>query len=413
MPWYQQVLRPMFLAHLIFSIYMALSSIFYFMDINGYYYFEQTFEIIDAERINLAAEAQQYYLLGHAGMAHGLILFSQYENSKVPPPSSLREDILVKGILILSGGMIIFNAIPGLRQFGIKLSDLSFTGSILLLSIGIQKKKLWIIVLSGGVFIGSLYNALLSGWKEAILLPFILLSSFLFPKYRRGIILLGGAFMVFFITLMPTFNESFRKLSWESGINADAALNLSYEHARTLDNNQMRLNTWIFLRDRFSEIGIFVRYLKKVPEERDFYNFTIIQQGMLNLIPRAIYPDKPDTEKLVMERVYENEIISYHSQSVSAKPQYIVDGYLSFGRIGIWIFGLALGAASARISVLAEHLFGGYWYGTAFIYTGLFQVFWKGNCFEFMLNTVFWGLIIMLILFKIFNAFSLIPKSSG
>jgi hypothetical protein len=86
---------------------------------------------------------------------------------------------------------------------------------------------------------------------------------------------------------------------------------------------------------------------------------------------------------------------------VSAKPAYIVDAYLSWGIPGI-IIGLFLyGAIAQLISMQAEYLFGGYTLGTALIFSGLFQIFWRGLSFEFLVNSVFWSYISMFIIFRI------------
>ena len=65
---------------------------------------------------------------------------------------------------------------------------------------------------------------------------------------------------------------------------------------------------------------------------------------------------------------------------------------------------LLYGAAAQLISLKAEKLFGGYILGTALIFSGLFQIMWRGLSFEFIINTVFWSYISMLIIQKILIA---------
>jgi hypothetical protein len=102
-----------------------------------------------------------------------------------------------------------------------------------------------------------------------------------------------------------------------------------------------------------------------------------------------------------MKRVYDAGVVNEHS-TVSAKPAFVVDAYLSAGGFGVFIFLFLYGATAQLISTKAEYLFGGYILGTALIFSGLFQIMWRGLSFEFLINTVFWSYITMLIIHKIF-----------
>ncbi|MDN5286187.1 MAG: hypothetical protein JWR38_2461 [Mucilaginibacter sp.] len=103
---------------------------------------------------------------------------------------------------------------------------------------------------------------------------------------------------------------------------------------------------------------------------------------------------------LFVERVYDPGVIN-RTAKVSAKPAFIVDAYLSGGALGTFIFLFAYGAIAQLIAQKAETLFGGYILGTALIFSGLFQITWRGSSFEFIINTVFWSYITMLVIHKI------------
>jgi len=102
----------------------------------------------------------------------------------------------------------------------------------------------------------------------------------------------------------------------------------------------------------------------------------------------------------VLDRVYDAGVIRRGS-NVSAKPAFIVDCYLSGGAIGVFIGLFLYGAIAQLISLKAEYLFGGYVLGTALIFSGLFQIFWRGLSFEFLINSVFWSYISMLAIFRV------------
>src|SRR3569833_2276388 len=101
---------------------------------------------------------------------------------------------------------------------------------------------------------------------------------------------------------------------------------------------------------------MFTRYIKSTPNYVDYYKLKLLQQSAISIVPRVFWPSKPITEELVMERVYNAGVVNRGS-SVSAKPAYIVDAYLSFGVVGIIVFLFAYGAAAQWISMKAERLF--------------------------------------------------------
>jgi hypothetical protein len=169
----------------------------------------------------------------------------------------------------------------------------------------------------------------------------------------------------------------------------------------TLNNDSDEDTNWDFLTYRLSEIDMFTKYVESTPEKVDYYGTQILKQSAIVLVPRVFWPSKPVTEDLVMQRVYDAGVVNRNSD-VSAKPAFIVDAYLSYGSIGIFICLFAYGAIAQIISQKCEYLFGGYTLGTALIFSGLFQIMWRGLSFEFLINAVFWSYITMLVIFKIF-----------
>ena len=148
---------------------------------------------------------------------------------------------------------------------------------------------------------------------------------------------------------------------------------------------------------------MFTQFVRSTPDQIGFYRLQLLNQSAIALVPRIFWPSKPVTEDMVMQRVYDAGVANPNS-TVSAKPAYIVDAYLSYGQIGIFIALFAYGAIAQLIAQNAEKLFGGYILGTALVFSGLFQIMWRGLSFEFIINTVFWSYVTMLILFRVFRA---------
>ena len=129
----------------------------------------------------------------------------------------------------------------------------------------------------------------------------------------------------------------------------------------------------------------------------------MLNNAATSIIPRFLWPSKPIVENMVMQRVYRAGVVDRNS-IVSAKPASIVDCYLSYGMVGVFVGLFLYGAVAQRIAIKAEYLFGSYFMGCAVIFAGLFQILWRGNSFEFLVNSVFWSVVTMYVFHYIFKA---------
>ena len=202
--------------------------------------------------------------------------------------------------------------------------------------------------------------------------------------------------------VLPTYASIFRQNAWTgdeaAGAASDEALNAALNKQTVADET-----TWDFLVYRLSEVDMFATFVQSTPDRIDFYHLDLVKQSLIAIIPRIFWPSKPSTEDLVMQRVYDAGVINRNS-TVSAKPAFVVDAYLSGGIIGIFLSLFIYGAAAQYISQKAELLFGGYTLGTALIFSGLFQIFWRGLSFEFIVNNVFWSYVSMLLIAKLLRS---------
>lgn len=397
-----QLMRPIFLTQIIFAGYLAVTSIFFLLDALGYYYFEKKpYALLDLKQLFLLAKCQRYYCLAHAAFTTGVLYSMNYQRPQWRVSSQKSyTDLFLRLTIYISCIAIVLGFLPGLDQFEVKLKQLGFISSVLSLTFALQQKDNKNALVGSFLFGINLLIAFRSGFKEQILVPFIILAIYLYPLYKTTITIALPIVLVLFFTFIPTYNATFRNANWSGEVDAEEASELAIQQISSGESD-LKSTNWDFLTNRLSEIGMFVEYVEKVPSDIDFYGFTIFQQAIESLIPRTFWSDKPNTEQLVMQRVYQIGVIDVNSTTVSAKPPPVTDAYLSGGALGILITALLLGYLASRISVLAENLFGGYLFGSAFIYTGIFQVFWRGNCFEFMLNSIFWSLVLMYILFYI------------
>ena len=414
LPLSQKILKPLFLTQIIFAGYMSCSSIFYFLDNLGYIYTTRDiFKGINLEQIKYIAICQQYYVLGHAALAHGLLLFYKSDNKGSYELADVDWPVLfTKTAIICLPLSFLFGKVGALSQFVEQLQDLSLVAATLGFAIAIPQKKTNIIVLAGFLYALNLSKAFLSGFKEPVIVSVLILGIFLFPYYRKVVIVFFIPLMFFLFTVLPTYVNTMRQLTRDGGAGASVAEKEALAKVQNgLSGENMKQTNWDFLTGRISEISMFIQFKKSTEASKKSYGLQITKQSLLCIIPRFFWPGKPIPENIAMERVYENNVID-RGVINSAKPAVIVDGFLSGGALGVWITLFLYGAFAQGINNKAEALFGGYFLGSAFVFTGLFRIFWRGNCFEFLFNGVFWSCICMYILFAVFKKIGVLYHKS-
>ncbi|TSD65861.1 hypothetical protein FFF34_000225 [Inquilinus sp. KBS0705] len=393
-----QLMRPIFLVQIIFAGYTCCTSIFYFLNVIGYDNFSKinAAYLVDTNKLQITAECQRYYCLGHAAFVSGIICFMKYPvKLKYKVDTQSFSNLLFYFAIITLPLSVLFLKIPGLSQFSNQFSSLSFISGTLALAFAIPQKKIWNTAICFGLYFSNFYAALTSGFKEPIIISVLVLGIFLYPTYKKVVlaIFLPALFALFM--LLPTYARTFRQNAWADDVSADDATQLALDAA--LNDSDIDDTNWGFLVYRLSEIDMFTTFVQSTPSNIPFYNSELLKQSLIVIIPRIFWPEKPSTEDLVMERVYDAGVVNRASK-VSAKPAFIVDSYLSYGGFGVWLFLFVYGATAQIISIKAESLFGGYMLGTALIFSGLFQIFWRGLSLEFIINSVFWSYISMLMI---------------
>lgn len=409
----QQLMRPVFLMQLIFAGYTCCTSVFYFLDAIGYNNFHQAGYYFkpDRHKLEMIAIAQRYYCLGHAAVVTGIFCAMKYPVQK---KYTISQEKIVNLLLYMALAFIpiafIFNHLDGLKQFSYQFNTICFISGSLALAFAIPLHRFPNIILSAILYGYNFYNAFLSGYKEPIIISILVIGIFLYPNYKKTVLLIFVPLLLIVFMLLPTYNRIFRQSAWTNETSAEDASKIALNetlHASSQDEN----SNWGFLVYRFSEIDMFIRYLETTPKQVPFYGYTMLRQSAEAVVPRIFWPSKPNTERVAMQRVY-NAGISNEDVEVSAKPALINDAYLFAGSAGIVIILLLYGITAQLISQKAESLFGGYLLGSALIFSGLFQMFWRGLSFEFLLNSVFWSYISMLLIARLMFIFRILNKAT-
>jgi hypothetical protein len=406
----KQVMRPIILLQLIFAGYMCCTSIFYFVDHLGFEYWRDLryshFHV--NEQTYLLAQSQRLVLLGHIALVTGIIALQKTKPTKKYQSQIPLEEILIKlslGTMIIA---LLMNYVLAMIQFKYYLLATSVSAQAFLIIRGLYRKKP-MLILFGGLFFGLHFlNATLSGYKEILLVNVVTISFLAFPYFRKITAILFIPILYLLMYILPTLTTVVRKESWTGNKSPQAARAEAYEMFASGRNEDLIINNnWEFLTRRLSEINMFCQYLKETPAHQPFYGSEILKNALYALIPRAIWTQKPNTEKLSMERVYKAGVVNRLSP-VSAKTRTVVDGYLSAGLTGVFLSMLFYGMISQWLCTKAEELFGGYELGCMIIFNGIFQPLWRGNNWEFIINNIVYGFILMMLLFYVLKYFKVI-----
>lgn len=407
-----QLMRPIFLNQIIFAGYMCCTTVFYFMDVMGYEDFQKVnnYLLVDSQRLELLVQCQRYYSLAHAAFVTGMLLFMNYpETPKYSLSTTQLANLILRFALIALPVSIFFRMVPGLSQFSVQFNALSFIAGTLALAFAIPLRKSENIIIAFFLYASNFYTAFISGFKEPIIISVLILGIFLYPTYKKLVFVVFVPMLFSLFVLLPTYNQVFRANAWSGDASAADASQLALDAVLNSSNTKNETN-WEFMVYRLSEVSMFTKYVQSTPSNIDFYGFQLVKQAIEVIVPRAVWPNKPITEELVMERVYDAGVI-YRGATVSAKPPLVVDAYLSGGSLAIFITLLIFGSIVQLINIKAEQLFGGYILGTAMIFAGLFQIMWRGLSFEFLINAIFWSYITMLIIFQIALATRIIKRA--
>lgn len=394
--WTNQIFRPIFLTQGLFIGFTCITPIFYFADHLGFIFLNWFPDrVTSPDELIYLAECQRLYLLGHTGYTLALLLFSKYPQKPTWKLNIYSQSklLLILALLLIAIAFM-FSFFPGFDQFTVKIAVLGYISSIFCLGLAINEKNHQMILISSFIVAISLIGSFFSGSKEDSIVVMIILGLILFPILKLKIVIPGLVLIVLWFSYVPVYTNSMREYSWYGGYDKLEASKIAVEEISNLTSEQFQEKNWAFFTGRFSEVSMFEFFRRNTPEVIDFYGFQIINNAAVALIPRPLWPGKPNTELVAMERVYEAGIVERES-GTSAKTHYFVDAYLSFGQTGVFIFLFIFGALTASASVFSEYLFGGYYWGSAIMFTGLFRILWTATSFEFSFNAILYSFLLL------------------
>jgi len=400
--------NPLILSQGLFYGYTAITSIFYFIDQQGYQFFEK-FSYPNNYEIEALANTQKYIVFSHACYLFGYFLFKK----KKLIIQEYKLNINTNTYLKLSLGATIFALIFLKTPFAQLSSYLNIFSTICAVKyLGYSFENRRVFYKAFLYFLSIMIIGFLSGMKESTLFPLIYLGVILYDKYgvkRTSLVFIPLVLAYFYF--IPTVNGVVRNAAWYENKGAIETLD-ELRDAKIYDAEKIKSNNWAFLTTRLSEISMLNRYMESVPMRRPYYGFEIYKYGVQSLVPRFLWPSKQSPDVTAQQRAIENGALVLNSPNdfTSAKPQTIADAYMSFGYISIFFTFLVYGFLVHYFYVVLEIKFG-YDLGVSILFYSLFSVLSKGGCFENLFNTIFYGFVLIYITAHIFKRLNIIEPN--
>ena len=389
-----RLLRPLSMYQFYFLGLNVMGATFFALDAAGYNFHGQVAEPNES-LLALVAQVQRYMLLGHASVIAGMKLVGfRYDRPKYLIPSIPPYSLIVISFVCLGVGSV-GRTIPGLLNLGYKLVDIASTAILVETWLSVRRGYFANRALTLGLLGFNLATQLLSGWKALALWTMFTLGALFYPLMPKKVAIGGTALVLFWMLYLHPFGQAMRELTWTGSVDRNLAAEMAWDYSVSLSLEDRLDNTWLTMVTRTNEVWQFEKYVQYVPDRRPHYGFELVTESMIALIPRVLWPEKPDLEKLVMQRVIEAGVIMEESQ-VSAKTSFYVDGYLSGGWPVILVACLFYGMVGMIVNRVCERFFGGYDIGTCFIYVGLFA-YWinTGPGFLFFVGAIWTSFLVM------------------
>lgn len=406
----KQVMNPIVLIQLIFAGFMCCTSVFCMAEHLGLPYFnlhpDPVFRV-NAETF-LLAKCQRMVLLGHLALVIGIQSQMKVHTVQRYFITIPINSVLIRISLCTIPFITLFDQFPSLIQFKYYLISITATCGTFLLVNGLAQRKIIPLLFGGAIFTIHILDSTLTGYKETLIVSFIMLSFLLLEHFKKVVYIFFLPGLLFLFYVLPTLTILVRNESWKDKKPAKTACAEAYESFFSGNNEAfIASNNRAFLTNRLSETKMFVRYLSFVPDEHPYYGLEILKNSTYALIPRVFWPQKPNTEQIAMERVYDAGAVSRMSV-VSAKTRPVIDGYLTGGMPVVFLSMFVYGLVAQWLANQATILFGGYKLGCAVIFNSIFQPLWRGNNWEFLMNNILYGYLLMILIFYLLKQFNLI-----
>ena len=224
------------------------------------------------------------------------------------------------------------------------LSNLHYIGLIYLVSSGIRKNKSFILVLAFSI---SFISALRSGYFHDFLLWNAFIGMYVAYRFKPSLmakllVMLTGVLLIF---VLQAIKSEYRERIHAAGNNSIFA-KLSDSISERFQDDEQGKNNVERLVVRINQGWIISRIMDRVPELIPYTSGeTVIVALKASLLPRFLYPDKPEAGGKENYEKYTGFFLHKTSMGISV----LSEAYINFGVEGGWVFMLLLGITYSLI----------------------------------------------------------------
>jgi hypothetical protein len=220
----------------------------------------------------------------------------------------------------------------------------------------------WLAATLGLPLLTILTQGFLGYGTTAAIAVLCLVASFYRPRWR--VLVAAGLLMYVGLSLYVTYmrdRTGIRDVVW-GGAPVDARVSALYQTMSSLEwfnpRNQDHLARITVRLDQNAQVGAAVEYLDQGLAQFA-YGKTLVD-GLVSLVPRAIWPTKPIVVGGAALVTQYTGVVFDPTTSVGVGN--VMESYISFGRLGVVIWFIVLGAVLARVDAsAARHLRQGAW----------------------------------------------------
>lgn len=237
--------------------------------------------------------------------------------------------LILIGVGVVSG-LLDFLAPANLKQVFFQMAHLTYVGVFYVVYSPYKNKKLIVI----GVLTLMVAQTMAEGmFGEFIYLLICSLTLFLLGKKITFRLKLTYALLgIFLIILLQSVKMEYRKRSWLEGQGADPAYFAQLIGDKITDmSTLLNPDNLFFSAVRMNQGWLVAVTMKKVPERYPFGNGeTIFNSVAATIVPRFVWPDKPDAGgKANLKRYWGYKLVGY---SMNIGP--LGEGYANFDKFG-------------------------------------------------------------------------------
>jgi hypothetical protein len=230
------------------------------------------------------------------------------------------------------------------------LSLIQYVSSFSLFALNPKKNIVWPAI---ALFL-VLYKSILAGmYHDAIMWVFFFGIFFIYiKKPTLKIKLLGLFFSIFFILFIQSIKHSYRQevLFGVKAASVATASEVGYSKANTdiLLGEENLLGSLT----RSNQAWIFASTVDNMDRNKNFQGLTIVYKYLeASLLPRFLAPDKLKSGDKEIFNAFSGHTIS---AGTSMGLGIFADGYIAYGKVGVYLFGFALGLIFALTFKIVE-----------------------------------------------------------